>query len=92
MLVGDLSASLPGRLLDLGCGDGRLTELVLGAYPGSKAVCLDLSETMLEEARHRLAGTASVTFVQHDLDDPLPEAGPLAGPFGAIVSSFALHH
>jgi trans-aconitate methyltransferase len=90
VLVGDLSGCLPGRLLDLGCGDGRLTELLLAAYPGSAAVCVDFSDTMLAAAAERLDGVAEV--VRHDLTAPLPAEGPAGGRFDAVVSSFALHH
>lgn len=92
VLVADLSASLPGRVLELGSGDGRLTELVLGAYPGSTAVCVDLSETMLQAARDRLGTASPVALVQHNLDDPLPASAPFDVPFDAVVSSFAIHH
>jgi trans-aconitate methyltransferase len=90
VLVADLDGCLPGRLLDLGCGDGRLTELLLDAYPGTTAVCLDLSETMLRAAAARLGDRAA--FACHDLERPLPEEGPSAGRYDAVVSSFALHH
>lgn len=90
VLVADLSGCLPGRLLDLGCGDGRLTELLLSAYPGSAAVCMDFSETMLAAAAGRLDGAAEV--VRHDLTQPLPSDGPAGGRFDAVVSCFALHH
>jgi SAM-dependent methyltransferase len=88
VLVDDLSGALPGRVLDLGCGDGRLTDLVLAAYPGSTACCVDLSDVMLAAARQRFAGNANVEFVQHLLDEPLP----VDGPFDAVVSSLAIHH
>lgn len=90
VLVADLSGCLPGRLLDLGCGDGRLSELLLAAHPGSTAVCVDVSETMLAAAAVRLGGSA--TLVHHDLERPLPAGGPTAGRFDAVVSSFAVHH
>ena len=38
VLVRDLAACLPGRILDLGCGDGRLSALALAAYPESTTV------------------------------------------------------
>jgi SAM-dependent methyltransferase len=88
VLVRDLAGALPGRILDLGCGDGRLTALLLDAYPESEAICVDMSATMLDAARDRFAGDPRVTFATHRLDDPLP----FTGPFDAIVSSLAIHH
>lgn len=88
VLVGDLDGCLPGRILDLGCGDGRLAGLVLAAYPDSTAVCVDMSATMIDAARQRFEGDARVEVIEARLDDPLP----LNGRFDAIVSSFAIHH
>ena len=85
-----LVAELPERcerVLDLGCGDGRLLALVLEARPGATGVGLDLSPTMLDAARERFAGSP-VTIDAWDLADPLPDLGT----FDAVVSSFAIHH
>jgi SAM-dependent methyltransferase len=92
VLVRDLAGALPGRVLDLGCGDGRLTSLVLAAYPASTATCVDMSPTMLDAARAAFDGDERVTIVDHDFADALPIDGPLAGPFDAVVSSLAIHH
>ena len=54
-----LLAELPGqveRVLDLGCGDGRMLDLVLAACPGATGVALDMSPPMLEVVRARIAG------------------------------------
>ena len=48
------------RLLDLGCGTGALAELVLGALPGARLTCVDLSPRMVEAARARLRDRADV--------------------------------
>lgn len=76
------------RVLDLGCGDGRLLDLVQLTRPGVSGVAVDFSPAMLEAARARFADAADVEVVAHDLDDALP----FEGDFDAVVSSFAIHH
>ena len=92
VLVRDLAGALPGRVLDLGCGDGRLTALALAAFPTTTAVCVDMSPTMLGAVRTRFDGDRRVTVVAHDFADPLPSTPPFDEPFAAVVSSLAVHH
>jgi SAM-dependent methyltransferase len=87
MLLAEISES-SRRILDLGCGDGRLLALVLLKCPQAEGVALDFSEPMLAQARTRFTGPPSVQIVAHDLAQPLPSLGK----FDAIVSSFAIHH
>jgi tRNA (cmo5U34)-methyltransferase len=80
---------LPSRLrrvLDVGCGDGRLIGLVREGREGVDAVGIDFSQPMLAAARERFEGHA--WFIEHNLTDPLPELGM----FDTIVSGFAIHH
>ena len=78
-----------GRILDLGTGDGRLLARVRAQRPGASAVAVDFSPTMLEAARARFTGDASVDVIEHDLDEPLPRS---LGRFDVVVSGFAIHH
>ncbi len=88
MLVEALPGA-PRRVLDLGCGDGRLTTLVLEHRPGIEAVvAVDSSPPMLRLARERFADDPRVAVVEGDLRDPIDRFGD----FDVIVSGFAIHH
>jgi SAM-dependent methyltransferase len=76
------------RILDLGCGDGRLLALVKASEPKAQFVGVDFSAAMLQAARTRFAGDDNVTIVAHDFSIKLPSLGY----FGCVVSSFAIHH
>ena len=76
------------RVLDLGCGDGKLLALVLKDHPQAVGTGIDFSPTMLQRVRERFAGASNVTIVEHNLDRPLPEVGR----FDAVVSGLAIHH
>jgi len=88
----ELVESLPAvvdRVLDLGCGDGRLLEVALRARPGvTTAVGLDNSPPMIERARQRFQGDDRVRISHHDLRHDLPALGR----FDVVVSGFAIHH
>jgi trans-aconitate 2-methyltransferase len=64
----DLIAQLPlaraERVVDLGCGPGNSTELLIARYPDAEVIGLDSSPDMLAQARQRLPKSA---FIQADL-------------------------
>jgi SAM-dependent methyltransferase len=88
----ELVEALPARVervLDLGCGDGKLAAVVLDARPeATEAVGLDRSAPMLELARQRFAGEPRARLLEHDLEAALPDLGT----FDVVVSGFAIHH
>ena len=75
------------RILDAGCGTGRLTADLLGALPQGHVVGIDLSQNMLNSAREHLAQYGSrVTLLACDfLHLPFTQA------FDGIVSTAAFH-
>jgi tRNA (cmo5U34)-methyltransferase len=79
----------PRAVLDLGCGDGRLSALVLDQCPSLEVVVgVDSSPAMLSHARERFAGDRRVTIREWDLKDPLT---PL-GRFDVVIAGFSIHH
>jgi tRNA (cmo5U34)-methyltransferase len=85
----ELVPPAPSRVLDLGCGDGKVTGRVVDLHPEVEAVACDFSPEMLGRARERFERAPNVTMREHDLDDPLPAEW---GTFDAVVSAFAIHH
>ena len=64
-LLGDETA------LDLGCGSGRLTELLLRCLPRGKVIAVDRSANMLDQTRERLEPRfgSRVEYLQCSLDE-----------------------
>jgi len=71
----DLVAQVPltdaRHIVDMGCGPGNSTELLVERWPGARTVGLDSSPAMLEEARRRLP---QATFALADAATWMPEA------------------
>jgi tRNA (cmo5U34)-methyltransferase len=76
------------RVLDLGCGNGRLLSLALDLAPDATGVGIDFSEPMLDLARTRFGDDPRVQLTSHDLGIPLPDLGT----FDLVISGFAIHH
>ncbi|NKE57419.1 methyltransferase domain-containing protein [Lentzea sp. PSKA42] len=75
------------EVLDVGCGPGYLTSLAAQASPGGRAVGVDVSEQMVEEARRKRAG-GNCSFVLGKAEAlDLPDAS-----FDVVLSSLAIHH
>ena len=88
-LLRTILPSEPRRLLDLGCGDGRLAALALDARPSlGHVVALDRSAPMLDCARARFDGDPRVTVRAWDMADSIASFGD----FDVIVSGLAIHH
>eukprot|EP00567_Pseudictyota_dubia_P010472 CAMPEP_0197445480 /NCGR_PEP_ID=MMETSP1175-20131217/10692_1 /TAXON_ID=1003142 /ORGANISM="Triceratium dubium, Strain CCMP147" /LENGTH=259 /DNA_ID=CAMNT_0042976443 /DNA_START=250 /DNA_END=1029 /DNA_ORIENTATION=+ len=81
--------------LDMGCGDGVLGRTLAKAFPGSKGIMMDFSETMLDAARSKLDDAnerENIVVVLGDYSqnhwmDELPSK-----KFDVVVSGFSIHH
>lgn len=71
-------------VLDVGCGTGRVTEVLLELVPGGHVLAMDASADMVGLARARLGERAQV-WCEDALDLDLDE------PVDAVVSTAALH-
>lgn len=90
-VVRDLLAGLPRPdVVELGCGDGRLTERILEGRHDVRVTAVDASAEMLRLARIRLAAFAGrVALRRAGMEDD----GALGdAPHGAVVTSLAVHH
>lgn len=79
------------QILDLGCGDGVLTEELLSKDGSIVATLIDGSPTMLQKARERLVAYPGVHFIHASFQDLLIGRVSLCH-FDFCVSSFAIHH
>lgn len=76
------------RVLDAGCGSGRVTELLANRLPDGRVVALDGSPSMIDAARERLAPFGDrIEYVVADLGQPLP----IDGTVDAILSTATFH-
>jgi trans-aconitate 2-methyltransferase len=63
-LIAQIPLARPERVIDLGCGPGNSTELLVERYPEASVIGLDSSPNMLAQARERLP---KCTFIEADL-------------------------
>ena len=71
-LLAQVPLDSPRRVVDLGCGPGNSTELLVERFPDAEVIGVDSSPDMLRQARERLP---RCTFVEGDLATWIPEPG-----------------
>ena len=83
-LTARVAADDPGFVVDLGCGDGSLTEVLARRWPVATVVGVDSSPDMLARAAERV--TPRLTFELGRIEDWRP-----GRPVDVLVSNAALH-
>jgi ubiquinone/menaquinone biosynthesis C-methylase UbiE len=85
--IGRLAGGVAGlAVADIGCGTGR--HALRWAAAGARVTAVDFSEAMLQRARAK-PGAEAVTFLRHDLAEPLPLAG---AAFDRVFCCLVLDH
>lgn len=75
-------------ILDLGCGTGTTSSMLLNKYPGAELIAIDLFEEMLNHAREKLQQHGDrVSFLQADFRMLRWKTG-----IDLCVSALAMHH
>jgi len=72
-LLAHVPLTEPRLVIDLGCGPGNSTELLIERYPYAEIIGLDSSPNMLRQARERLP---KCTFIEADIATWSPEVPP----------------
>ncbi len=71
-LLAQVPIERPRRVVDLGCGPGNSTALLVKRFPHAEVIGLDSSPNMLRQARERLP---ACKFVEADIASWTPDAG-----------------
>lgn len=83
-LITELDLAGSERILDIGCGNGRLTSQIADRVPGGYVVGIDASSAMIEAARPY--ERANLTFLLQDITQSRFE-----GEFEVVISNATLH-
>lgn len=87
------SSNSPLTILEIGCGTGYLTKLLLKQYPSAQLTVIDISKRMLEQARTNLSNHSHrVSYIHADaeelaISDARTDTTPCGGRYELIISN-----
>lgn len=80
------------RVVDAGCGTGRVTALLADRLPHGTVIAVDRSRQMIARARANLAGNPRVRFLVADLGRPFDVGDPVDAVFSNATFHWVLDH
>lgn len=79
-------------VMDLGCGNGFLGEIILKSFPEANAILIDHSEPMIEEAKkHMKSYLRRCEIIHGDFSQSIHHYAQ-KNSMDCIVSGYAIHH
>ena len=78
----------PVNILEMGCGTGNLTKLIIKQYPNATIHIVDISEKMIESCKNELINQNNIKYYCNDfrdLDSNIPNCD-------LVLSSISIHH
>jgi len=78
----------PVNILEIGCGTGNLTKLILQRYPNATLHLVDISEKMIDGCKNEFMDYDKIKFYCNDfreLDSNIPNCD-------LVLSSISIHH
>ncbi|SFI60388.1 malonyl-ACP O-methyltransferase BioC [Thermoflavimicrobium dichotomicum] len=75
------------HILEIGCGTGYLTQLLLDYYPEVKITAVDLADNMVQLAREKVSPLSRVQFIVEDAE----EMEWKENSFDLIISNATIH-
>ena len=60
----DKEINIGGTVLEIGCGNGRMTEFIAEVFP--KVIAIDVSGVMIEKAKERLKEVDNIEWIETD--------------------------
>ncbi|WP_347553017.1 class I SAM-dependent methyltransferase (plasmid) [Pseudalkalibacillus hwajinpoensis] len=90
--VVDHFAPNPKKIMDLGCGNGFLSEILLKTYPEAFATLIDHSKPMIEQAKLHMTDYSAQCEIIHDDFSHSLQKYATSQSIDCIVSGYAIHH
>jgi tRNA (cmo5U34)-methyltransferase len=80
------------NILDLGCGNGALSSVLVKIRQDIKITLVDGSEVMLKNAKENFKDFENFEFIHISFQDLIKKEDNLSSNYDFIVSSLAIHH
>ena len=68
-LISHIDIASDKHILDIGCGDGKITAHLAAVVPQGRVMGVDLSSEMIDIARRKSVGLGNIRWVEGDKEE-----------------------